>query len=78
MSSDHNGQERRKDNQAHSELLIRIDENVMSIKDWSKAHDIKDDKRFDDINKKLLYGAISIILVASATGIVPQVLAYFK
>lgn len=50
----------------------------MSIKDWSKAHDIKDDKRFDDINKKLLYGAISIILVASATGIVPQVLAYFK
>lgn len=51
---------------------------LVEIKDWCKSHDEKDDKRFEDINKKLLYGALALIVVAFASGVLGQLINHVK
>lgn len=47
------------------------EEALKTIDEWCKDHDKKDDRRF-------LWGGLAIIVLAAATGVLPQIMAYFK
>ena len=51
---------------------------LTEIKTWCKEHDEKDYKRFKDINTKLLYGAVAIIVVAFFSGVLGQLIQHVK
>jgi len=59
-------------------LLAKIDTNLEHVVEWTKSHKIDDDAKFKEVDKKLTWGAIAILVMAAATGVVPQVLAYIK
>ena len=68
--------------QNRDRLLGEIYSTVKSIEKWCESHDIKDDRRFKEFDKKIVFGAIAILVVAAATGVIPQlsgfVLEHFK
>ena len=51
-------------------------EKLDGLKDWFERHEIKDDERFKLLNKKLIWVAISIVIVASCTGVIPQLTVF--
>ncbi len=65
------GKERRRMNQEDHDLLLRIEENTKGIPEWQKSHEELDNKRF-------FWLFICVLVVASATGILPQILTHVK
>lgn len=59
-------------------LLGEIHQSCKATEEWCKAHDEKDDIRFKEINKKMLIGALAIVVLAFATNTLPEIIAYFK
>lgn len=59
-------------------LLGEIHQNIKSVSEWCKSHDLKDDARFKEINNKLLYGAVAIVVVAFASGVLGQLISTLK
>lgn len=59
-------------------LLGEIHQNVKSVSEWCKFHDLKDDERFKEINNKLIYAAVAIIIVAFASGVMGQLISTIK
>ena len=59
-------------------LLGEIHANSKTMMEWTKEHDKKDDKRFDDINKKLIIGIILIGIISFYSGTLAQVLSHIK
>lgn len=61
------GTERRKMDSDQRDLIIEMHTDMKHMVKWTEAHDLKDDTRFDKIDKsnkwrdKLLYGALGII-----------------
>lgn len=51
------------------QLLGEIHAEVKGMKEWCKEHDKKDDKRF-------FWLGISILVVAGAAGVIPQLAAF--
>lgn len=54
-------------NQEERERLIRIDENMIHIKEWSTKHDLSDDSRFKEVKtqigwmQKIIFMGIGIV-----------------
>ena len=59
-------------------ILAKMDANLDHVVEWTKGHDVKDDVRFAEVNKKLLWGGIAIVIIASASGVLGQVLQHLK
>lgn len=62
--------------QSDHDLLQQIANDVKHIVKWSDEHNRTDNIRFDAINKKLFWGAIAFIIIASATGVLPQLIGH--
>ena len=60
------------------EILGEIHSDMKHMIKWTDEHDRKDDSRFSEINKKLLWGGLAILVIASASGVLGQVLGFFK
>ena len=45
-------------------ILAKMDANLDHVVEWTKGHDVKDDVRFAEVNKKLLWGGIAIVIIA--------------
>lgn len=68
----------KEDYENRDKLLGEIHEGIRNISDWCKDHDKKDDDRFKEIHQKLLYGAMAIIIVAFASGVMGQLIGHIK
>lgn len=53
-------------------------EKIDKVLDWCETHKIEDDQRYKDTNKHLIYGALAILVVAFASGVLPQLLNHIK
>ena len=77
----YDGSERRKDsymNQEDHDMLLKTLQNTEFIREWKDTHEKKDDERFKEVNKRLFWVCVAVLVVASATGILPEVLKLFK
>lgn len=73
------GKDRRRmsqDNINRDRMLTEVHTTVLYIKKWAEDHDEKDERRFSDINKKILFCAIAILMVASVSGVLPEILRH--
>lgn len=59
-------------------MLTEVHTNMDHLVQWTKTHDLADDTRFREINKKLFWGAIALLIVAAASGSLPQILTHIK
>lgn len=64
--------------QNRDHLLGEIHSDVKNIAGWCKDHKNDDERRFKEINSKLMYGAIAIIIVAFASGVLGQLIGHIK
>lgn len=64
--------------QNRDRLLGEIHSDVKNISKWCAAHDLEDEKRFKDVNSKLLYGALAIVITAFASGVLGQLLSHIR
>lgn len=64
--------------QKRDQMLGEIHKGVQNLESWCKTHDEKDDKRFKEVNEKLLWGAMAIIIVAFASGVLGQLIGHVK
>ena len=72
MSEDNDTYQRR------DQILGEIHKGVSNLEEWCTRHDEKDDRRFADVNQKLIYGAIAIVIVAFASGVLGQLISHIK
>jgi hypothetical protein len=78
---DWDGSERRKMSQQEIQrdrLLTEVHNDMKHVVKWTEEHDRDDKQRFADVNNKLLYGAIALIIVAFASGVLGQLLNHVK
>ena len=62
--------------QNRDRLLGEIHSTVKNTEKWCESHDVKDDRRFKEVSRKLTWGAVAIIVVAALTGVIPQLTAF--
>jgi hypothetical protein len=73
------GKERRSNmNDDTREILIELRNDMKHVREWTKGHDVKDDMRFAEVNKKLIWGGVALVIIASASGVLGQVLQYLN
>lgn len=64
--------------QKRDQMLGEIHKGVQNLEEWCKAHEQKDDERFKEIDRKLLWGAFALIIIAFSTGVLGQLIGHVK
>lgn len=54
------------------------DDKVTAVKQWCEKHELEDEERFKEVNRKLLLGAVAIIMVAFFSGVLGQLIGQLK